>query len=82
MFQGNLREEQFAAAIEESKGKYIMAAGCFEMHGQYLPVSTDVLTADYIVQEEAKIEPVCVFLASKFGDVQGIQEQTGTVDVT
>ena len=82
MLWENLREEEFAKAIEESKGVCVMPIGCHEMHGQHLPVNTDVLIADYVAKKAAEIEPVCVFPAFDFGDIQGIHGHKGTVMLT
>ena len=82
MLWENLREEEFAKAIEESKGVCVMPIGCHEMHGQHLPINTDVLIADYVAKKAAEIEPVCVFPAFDFGDIQGIHGHKGTVMLT
>lgn len=66
-----LREEEFDKAIVLSKGVCAFPMGCFEMHGQHLPVGTDILHSSYILRKAAEIEPVSVFPDFCFGDVQG-----------
>ncbi|MBR6709591.1 MAG: creatininase family protein [Clostridia bacterium] len=66
-----LREEEFDAAIEKTKGVCVMAVGCMEKHGQHLPLGTDTLVADAVLERASEIEEVCIFPAFAFGDVQG-----------
>jgi creatinine amidohydrolase len=82
MIWENLREEEFEGAINESKGVCVMPVGCFEKHGQHLPVGTDILEGSYILHKAAEIEPVCVFPDFKFGDVQGLTEHKGAIRLT
>lgn len=56
-----LREEEFAAAIEKSKGLCVIPMGCLEKHGQHLPVGTDYFFAEAIVYGAAELEDVVVF---------------------
>lgn len=79
MLWEELREEEFEAAIEKTEGLCVIPVGCFEMHGQHLPVATDVFEADAIVKMAAEIEPVCVFPAFRFGDVSSLVEWKGSV---
>ena len=64
MLWEELREEEFDAAIKETRGLCVVPVGCFEMHGQHLPVVTDVIQAEAVVKMASKIEPVCVSLHS------------------
>lgn len=77
-----LREEEFKEAIETSKGVCVMPMGCFEMHGEHLPVGTDILHSSYILRKAAEIEPVCIFPDFNFGDVQGHTTHKGGVVLT
>ena len=75
----NLREEEFAEAIEASGKVCVVPMGCLEMHGQHLPVGTDAQTVRYIAEEASKIEPVCVFPPLYFGDVNGLTMWRGSI---
>ena len=74
-----LREEEFADAVKESGGVCIIPVGCYEMHGQHLPVRTDVYQAEAIAREAAKLEPACVFPAFEFGDSNDLVEWKGAI---
>lgn len=79
MLWEELREEEFDAAIKETGGLCVVPVGCFEMHGQHLPVVTDVIQAEAVVKMASKIEPVCVFPAFRFGDVSSLVDWKGAV---
>lgn len=74
-----LREEEFASAIEKSKGVCVLPVGCLEKHGQHLPVGTDSILATEIVNRAAEREEVCVFPTMHFGEKTGAGEFKGTV---
>jgi len=74
-----LREEEFENAIEKSKGLCVLPVGCMEKHGQHLPVGTDSILAEEIVNRAADREPVCVFPTIHFGEKTGAGEFKGTV---
>lgn len=79
MLWENLREEEFEAAIKNSKGVCVIPVGCLEKHGQHLPVGTDVIHITEIARRAAKIEPVCIFPTMYFGEKTGAGEFAGTV---
>jgi creatinine amidohydrolase len=79
MIWQHLREEEFAPAIKESGSVCVMPVGSLEMHGQHLPVGTDILKASFILQKAAEIEPVCVFPDFAFGDVQAHTAHLGAI---
>ena len=56
-----LREEEFAGAIESSGGLCVMCLGCMEKHAQHLPVGTDSLKGDKIVELAAERAGVVMF---------------------
>jgi creatinine amidohydrolase len=56
-----LREEEFDAAVESSGGLCVMCVGCLEKHGQHLPVGTDSLKGDRIVELAAEKAGVVMF---------------------
>jgi len=66
-----LREEEFEAAVKKSGYVCAMAVGCMEKHGQHLPLGTDTIVADKILERASELEEVCVFPPFYFGDVQG-----------
>ncbi len=82
MIWEHLREEEFEEAIVKSKGVCVMPVGCLEMHGQHLPVGSDILEASYVLRKAAEIEPVCVFPNFTFGCVQGHTNHKGGVILT
>ena len=70
MLWEKLREEEFENAIERSGGVCIIPMGCLEKHGQHLPVGTDHLETESIIEaalkkEEAVLFPSCAW----FGEV-------------
>ena len=66
----NLREEEFNGAIKESGGLCVMCLGCLEKHGQHLPVGTDSLKGDKIVELAAEKAGVMMFPTTMWlGDV-------------
>ena len=65
-----LREEEFKQAIEKSGGLCVMCLGCMEKHGQHLPVGTDSLAGDKIVELAAERAGVVMFPTTMWlGDV-------------
>lgn len=79
MLWEELREEEFEAAIKTTDGLCVIPTGCFEMHGQHLPVSTDVIEAEAIVKMASAIEPICVFPSFRFGDVGCLVDKKGSM---
>ena len=66
----HLRSDEFASAIERSKGLCVIPLGCLEKHGPHLPVGTDSLWAIALAEEAASVEEVCIFPAAMWlGDV-------------
>ena len=74
-----LREEEFEDAVKKSDGLCLVPVGCFEMHGQHLPVRTDVYQAEAIAEAAAKLETAVVFPAFEFGAVSSLVEWRGAV---
>lgn len=67
-----LREEEFEGAIERSGGLCVFSLGCLEKHGQHLPVGTDTLKGQRIVEMAAAEADVTVFPATPWlGNVIG-----------
>jgi len=65
-----LREEQFEDAIKRSGGLCVMTMGCLEKHGQHLPVGTDSLKGDKIVELASEKADVMMFPTTMWlGDV-------------
>ena len=68
----NLREEEFEDAIKRSGGVCVMALGCLEKHAQHLPVGTDSLKGDKIVEMASERADVMMFPTTMWlGDVLG-----------
>ena len=76
-----LREEEFEEAVQRSGGLCVVPVGCFEMHGQHLPVGTDVYEAVAVAEKAAEMEDVVIFPAFEFGDVAGLVEWRGGVNL-
>ncbi len=74
-----LREEEFEEAIKKSNGLCLLPIGCFEKHGQHLPVGADTIIAGEIVKEAAEKEYAVVFPTYYFGEKSGAGEFKGTV---
>ena len=65
-----LREEEFDSAIEKSGGLCVLVLGCLEKHGQHLPVGTDSLKGDKLVELAAEKAEVVMFPTTMWlGDV-------------
>ena len=65
-----LREEEFDSAIEKSGGLCVMCLGCLEKHGQHLPVGTDSIKGDKLVELAAERAGVVKFPTTAWlGDV-------------
>ena len=65
-----LREEEFEGAIKESGGLCVMCIGCLEKHGQHLPVGTDSIKGDKVVELAAEKAGVVMFPTTMWlGDV-------------
>ncbi|MBR2721204.1 MAG: creatininase family protein [Clostridia bacterium] len=65
-----MREEEFGPAIEKSGGLCVMCLGCLEKHGTHLPVGTDSLKGDKIVELAADRAGVVMFPTTAWlGDV-------------
>ena len=76
-----LREEEFADAVKKSDGLCIIPVGCYEMHGEHLPVGTDVYEAVAVAEAAAEIETAVVFPDFTFGDVCGLVDRRGAVNL-
>lgn len=79
MLWEHLREEEFKAAVEESKGLCVVPIGCLEKHGPHSPLGTDTIIAFETSRRAAEKEPVVVFPTMFFGDKSGAGEFAGTV---
>ena len=71
MLWENLREEEFAEAIEKSKGVCIIPIGSLEKHGQHLPVGMDSISAGAVSMLAAEKEYAVVFPTIYCGDMIG-----------
>jgi len=73
MLWENLREEEFLPMLEKTNRVCAFALGCVEKHGQHLPLGTDTLEGNGILERAAERAEVCVFPRMYFGDLQGCQ---------
>ncbi len=76
-----LREEEFEGAVKKSGGLCIVPVGCYEMHGEHLPVGTDVYEAIAVAELAATLEDAVVFPAFEFGDINGLVEWRGGINI-
>lgn len=74
-----LREEEFEDAARAANGLCIVPVGCYEMHGQHLPVRTDVYQAEAVANAAAELETAVVFPAFEFGAVHSLVEWKGAI---
>ena len=81
MLWSELREEEFEEAARRAGGLCVIPVGCFEMHGEHLPVGTDVYEAVAVAELAATMEDVVVFPAFEFGDVAGLVEKKGAINL-
>lgn len=79
MLWGDLREPEFAAAVEKSKGVCVIPVGAMEKHGPHLPLGTDNIIAERTACLAAELEPVVVFPTFEFGHINGIQNLHGSI---
>jgi creatinine amidohydrolase len=82
MLWEELREEEFASAIEKSSKLCVLPIGCTEMHGQHLPVGTDSFEVTHVCVEASKREEVVVFPTIRFGNVPFLTSWRGSVRLT
>lgn len=77
MYWERMREEEFAVAIEKFGGLCALPLSGMEKHGQHLPVGTDSMIADVIIDEALKIEDTVIFPTGGWlGDVSFHYETT------
>ena len=81
MFWKDLCEGDFDEAVKRADGLCVIPVGCFEMHGKHLPVGTDVYEAEAVAAEMARLEEAVVFPAFEFGDVAGLVDVKGGVNL-
>lgn len=79
MLWEELRQDQFADAVEESRGVCILPIGCVEAHGIHMPLACDVMHVYGITKMAAEREKVVIFPAMYFGEKSGAGEYPGTI---
>ena len=79
MLWEELRQDEFLAAVEESRGVCVLPIGCVEAHGIHLPLACDVMHVFGASKEAAEREPVVVFPPLYFGEKSGAGEYPGTI---
>ena len=79
MLWEELRQDEFVAAVEESRGVCILPIGCVEAHGIHMPLACDVLHVYGSTRLAAEKEPVVVFPPLYFGEKSGAGEYPGTI---
>jgi len=79
MFWENLRCQEFPDAVKKSKGVCVIPIGATEKHGLHLGVGIDSLVVEEIARLAAEIEPVVVFPAFRFGQLNNLQHMDGSI---
>ena len=79
MLWEELRQDEFKAAVEKSRGVCVLPIGCVESHGIHLPLGCDVMHAVHHCKLAAEREPVVIFPPLYFGEKAGAGEYPGTI---
>lgn len=69
----------FARAVRETGRTCAVPLGVIEKHGNHLPLGTDVLFVKAVTEMAARTEPVLVFPALCFGQIQEARHVPGAV---
>ena len=79
MLWEELRQDEFSAAVEESRGVCVIPIGCVEAHGIHMPLGCDVMHVLHQCKLAAEREPVVIFPPIYFGEKSGAGEYPGTI---
>ena len=79
MLWENLRCQEFPEAVKQSGGVCVIPMGATEKHGLHLGVGIDTIVVEEIARQAAEIEPVVVFPAFRFGQINNLQHYAGSV---
>jgi len=79
MLWENLKCQEFPAAVEKSKGVCVIPIGAMEKHGLHLPVGMDTIAVEEVARLAAAVEPVVVFPAFGFGQLNNLQHMDGSI---
>lgn len=79
MLWEELRQDEFRAAVEKSRGVCVLPIGCVESHGIHLPLGCDVMHVLHHSRLAAEKEPVVIFPPLYFGEKTGAGEFPGTI---
>ncbi len=74
--------DDFAQAMEQTKGVCLVPLGCLEKHGNHMPLGTDVATAREVSIRAAEKEAAMVFPYIPFGIVAEVKHKQGTVAIS
>lgn len=77
----HLSTTAFVEARKEVEGVCILPFGVLESHGPHLPLGTDIIQAETIAVEAARIEPAIVFPGYYIGQLAGAQHIPGNICV-
>jgi len=75
----NLKCQEFPTAVEKSKGVCVIPIGAMEKHGLHLPVGMDTIAVEKVAHLAAEVEPVVVFPAFGFGQLNNLQHMDGSI---
>ncbi|MGN0171348.1 MAG: creatininase family protein [Acutalibacteraceae bacterium] len=73
-----LTVDDFAQAMEQTKGVCLVPLGCLEKHGSHMPLGTDVMVAREVSIRAAEREAAMVFPYIPFGIVAEVKHKQGT----
>ena len=79
MLWEELRQDEFRAAVEKSRGVCVLPIGCVEAHGIHLPLGCDVMHVVHHCKLAAEREAVVIFPPLYFGEKAGAGEYPGTI---
>ena len=74
-----LTAEDFAKAVQQSRGTCVLPFGIIEKHGPQLPLGTDLINVRYVSEHAAEQEFTIVFPPYYFGQIFEAKHQPGTV---
>jgi creatinine amidohydrolase len=76
-----LTGDQFAAAVEQSRGVCLIALSVIERHGHHLPMGTDMFTGREVLTRAAELEPAILFPDYIFTQIPEARHCVGTISI-
>jgi creatinine amidohydrolase len=76
-----LTGEEFGPAVRDSQGVCLVALSVVERHGRHLPVGTDTMIGEAVLDRVAEQEPVVLFPPYIFTQVPEARHCVGTISI-